>query len=441
MSPRLPFSRRHPRSLFRQIYLHGLALLVLVALALVAAGVFLGRDPRWRTSPARLAHHAGSFLATSPEGELPTVTARLAEELDVSLAVYGEDGRLLAAAGPRPPVAEPAPTFAPPRAHFRRFGSTAAAGHGRTLRLVLNTTESDWLLRIGGTLVLVVVVVALVSAPLARGIARPIERLADAARRLGEGDLRARSGLRGRGEIGALGRTFDEMAERLQRLLTAQRQLLADVSHELRTPLARMRVSIALAADAPADELRRHARALEEDVIELEALVGDLLTASRLDSGGELVLRREPVDLRSLAGLAKERLARLHPGRHVDLACEGVPPVSGEPALLARVLDNLLDNAARYSEGPIGLSVSTHEEGVQVAVRDEGPGIAPEDQAQLFTPFFRTDLSRNRHTGGAGLGLFLCKRIIEAHGGTVAVDSRPGAGTTVRLWLPASPKA
>ena len=135
------------------------------------------------------------------------------------------------------------------------------------LRLVLNTTEGDWLLRLGGAFIVVVVVVALVSAPLARGIARPIERLGEAARRLGDGDLTARSGLQGRGEIGALGRTFDEMAQRLERLLGAQRQLLADVSHELRTPLARMRVSLALAADAPREEVRAGGSARRQQAV------------------------------------------------------------------------------------------------------------------------------------------------------------------------------
>jgi signal transduction histidine kinase len=215
------------------------------------AGFFLGRDGRWHASPARLAHHAGSVLASVPDEALPGLVARLADELDVSVAVYANDGRLLTAAGPKPPLAaaESSRTSIHP-GRFRRFGGDAPAGSGRSLRLVLNVGEGDWLLRIFGTLALVIAVVALVSAPLARAIARPIERLADAARRLGQGDLKVRSGLAGGGEIGSLGRTFDDMAERLEGLLGAQRHLLADVSHELRTPLARLRVSLALAAEA-----------------------------------------------------------------------------------------------------------------------------------------------------------------------------------------------
>jgi len=421
------------RSLFRQVYLHGLALLFLVTVALAAAGFFLGRDGRWRTSPARLAHHVGGILATAPDDAVPGLAARLADDLDVSLVVYGPDGRALASAGVPP---SPAEAGASRHSRLPRFAASASAGSGRSVRLAFQHGDGEWMARIFGTLALVVAVVALVSAPLARAIARPIERLADAARRLGEGDLRARSGLTGRGEIGALGRRFDEMAERLEALLTAHRQLLADVSHELRTPLARMRVSLALAADAPQAPVDRHLKALEEDVVELEALVADLLTASRLDSGGRLVLRREPTDLRPLAEAAAERLRRLHPGRTVDLALADTPAVFAEGALVSRVLDNLLDNAARYSDQSIHLGLEREGSGALLSVGDRGTGLRPEDQARLFTPFFRTDESRNRNQGGAGLGLYLCQRIVAAHGGRIAIESAPGTGTVAKVWLP-----
>jgi signal transduction histidine kinase len=432
---------RRPRTLFRQIYLHGLLLLLLVAVALGTVGFFLGRDARWRLSPTRFAHHAGGLLASLPEHALAGEVARLAEELDVSLAVYAEDGRLLAAAGPTPPLL---PTGGAPRARtfHRHFGATSPAGPGRTLRLVLHGAEGDFVLRALGTLALIVLVVALFSAPLARAIARPIERLSQTARRLGEGDLKARTGLDQRGEIGELARALDDMAARLERLLEGQRELVAGASHELRTPLARIRVSLSLAAEAPSADLPRHLRDIDEDVSALETLVGDLLTASRLDTGGAPALRREIVDPRALVEQARLRLARLHPGRQVEVRAEPTAPVAGDPDLLARVLDNLLDNAARYSEGtPLEVALAPAEGGVTFSVRDHGIGITPEDQARLFTPFFRTDRSRARHTGGAGLGLLLSRRVVEAHGGRIALESRPGEGTLVRVWLPAAASA
>jgi two-component system, OmpR family, sensor kinase len=434
------------RTLFRRIYLHGLMLLVLVVLALAVAGFLLGRDHRFHASSPRLAHHVGGLLEAVPDQALPSLVAQLADDLDVNLAVYREDGTRLAAGGPRPPpplpVGETRAARGHPRGPFgRHFVAQGPAGPGRYLRLTSERFAGDFLLRaLVGPIALIILVVALVSAPLARAISRPIEELGRVARRLGEGDLTARAGFVQRDEIGALGRTFDEMAERLERLLKGHRELLAGVSHELRTPLARIRVSLDLAAEAPQAEVQRHLAAIEADVAELEALVGDLLTTSRLDAGGGLVLRREPIEPRDLVEQAIGRLSRLHPGREVKVTFEPVSDFQGEPGLLARVLDNLLDNAARYSEpgSPIEVEVRPAEGGLQLTVRDHGIGISSEDQARIFTPFFRADPSRARHTGGVGLGLALSKQIVQAHGGRIDLTSVPNAGTTVRVWLPVS---
>jgi two-component system OmpR family sensor kinase len=435
--------RFRPRTLFRQVYLHGVLLLVLVMLCFAVAGIFLGRDDQFRTDPGRLAQHVGRLIAPLPDNAIAAQLPQLARGLDVNLAVYTDDGRRLAAAGRRPlpplPPEEVTSLHAPdttPR--HRHLAAASDAGPGRYVRLSLRISHGELLLRFLGMLALVIGVLALASAPLARAISRPIEHLAQVARRIGEGDLKARADLHRKDEIGALGRTLDEMAERLGRLLESHRELLANVSHELRTPLARIRVSLSLVAEAPPGDAARHLQAIEEDVAELETLVGDLLTASRLDAGGGLVLRREAVAPRALVEATVVRFSRLHPGREVASRLEDVPDVEGEPALLARVLDNLLDNAARYSEpaSPIEVSLAGDAGGIAIAVRDHGIGITPEDQARLFTPFFRADRSRDRHTGGVGLGLTLSKRIVEAHGGRIEVESRPGEGTTVRVSLP-----
>ena len=437
--------RQRPRTLYRRIYVHGLMLLVLIAAALTAAGVLFGRNLRWRMHPDRLAQHVAGLLAAVPDPALPESLARMADELDLNVGVYADDGRPLAGFGRVPPPLSPAEVAelrANPRAvRHGRFLSSTAAGPGRYVRVSVRTFEGDPLLRLLGTLALIVLVVSLVSAPLARAIARPLEQLAGVARRLGEGDLTARSGLRRGDEIGALGRTLDEMADRLGRLLAGQRELVANVSHELRTPLARMRVSLALATEGEPAGVGRHLRALEEDVAELESLVTDLLTTSRLDAAGALALHQEPVDPRALLESALARFSRLYPGRLVDLKQEPVPEIAAERGLLNRVLDNVLDNAARYSEpaSTIEVELAQGEGGVVFLFRDHGIGIAPEDQAHLFTPFHRTDRSRARHTGGVGLGLALSKKIVESHGGRVSLESRLGEGTTVRVWLKARP--
>ncbi|HVQ29660.1 MAG TPA: HAMP domain-containing sensor histidine kinase [Vicinamibacteria bacterium] len=431
-----------PRTLYRRIYAHGLVLLVMIALALVVAGILFGRSLRWRLHPDRLAQQVASALADVPDPALPGALARTADDLDVNVGVYADDGRALAGFGRVPPPLSPEEAVAlhsDPRAvRDRRFLSSTAAGPGRYLRVSVRALEGDLFLRLVGALAVVVLVVSLVSAPLARAIARPLEHLAGVARRLGEGDLTARSGLQRGDEIGALARTLDEMAGRLEGLLAGQRELLANVSHELRTPLARIRMSLALAAEGEPALARRHVEAIEEDVAELEALISDLLTSSRLDAAGALALQLERVDPKEVLEAALARFARLHPTRAVTVKQGLAPALRAERGLVARVLDNLLDNAARYSEAPSPLEaeLGEGEGGVVFLVRDHGIGIAAEDLEHLFTPFYRTDRSRARHTGGAGLGLALSRKIVESHGGRLTLESQAGRGTTVRVWLP-----
>ncbi len=171
----------------------------------------------------------------------------------------------------------------------------------------------------------------------------------------------------------------------------------------------------------------------------------DVLTAARLDlaagrdSGSGLPLRRERVDARDLVVRAAERFRADHPERALHLDVDGaLPALDADPALLRRVLDNLLDNARKYSDdgAPITLSARGDGDRLAVEVLDQGIGLDEADLARLFTPFFRSDRSRARGTGGVGLGLALAKRVVEAHGGRIDVESAPGKGTRIRFSVP-----
>jgi signal transduction histidine kinase len=285
-------------------------------------------------------------------------------------------------------------------------------------------------------------VLALAAFPLARALARPMEQLTVAARKLGAGDLSARAGMRRGDEVGELSSAFDDMAARLQGLVRAERQLLADVSHELRTPLARIRVALDLAAEGDVARARKYLEEIRADLEELDQLLGDVLTAARLDQAGgrgDVPLRLQQASAQEIVERAAERFRHVHPGRSLSVQVEGtLPGLVADPAMLRRAIDNLLDNAAKYSEAPAPVELRAWSDGeaVLVAVRDEGIGVDPKDLPRLFTPFFRTDRSRARGTGGVGLGLALAKRIVEAHGGTIEVESQPGLGTTVRFRVP-----
>ena len=286
-------------------------------------------------------------------------------------------------------------------------------------------------------------VVAVGSWLLSRMFVRPLERLAGAARRLGEGDLTARSGLQRSDEIGELAATFDAMAGRVQGLVTAQAELVAGVSHELRTPLARIRVALDLAQEGTMLE-RDVLSEINTDLGELEHMVADMLTVARLRLTQNRAidvlthLPRAALDLRTVAAEAAERFRGRLPGIVLteDISADPMS-VQGSAMLLRRALDNLLDNAAHHGGGA-DVSVRCWGEGGQVCleVRDRGPGIRPEEIVRIFEPFYRSDPSRARSSGGLGLGLTLTRRIVEAHGGRVTLESEAGQGATVRIALP-----
>jgi signal transduction histidine kinase len=434
---------RTPR-LFLRVYLHGVLLLVLVTV--VVGVVWHAQGRRLHGSqPERVAAHLARWLAGSRDGSgIAADGQRLGEDLDVHFTLYAYDGPALAWSGPRllPPLPED------DRERLRRgevpsirrhLTVSAPAGEGRYLVLSLLPLNRPLAAHAGLVLAALGLALALGSLPLARGIARPIERLSRAARRLGDGDLTVRSGIRRTDEIGTLAQAFDTMADRLQRLVQGQRELLVSVSHELRTPLARLGVTLGLAAEAESETGRAYLEQAAADLEELNRLVADTLATARLDAGDPAAVRPEALDPRQLLEGAAARFRRTYPKRDLSLdVAQALPELTGDPALLARVLDNLLDNARKYSDGEIVLAGRPEQGGVALEVRDRGIGIEAADLPRLFTPFFRTDRSRSRDTGGVGLGLAIAKRIVTAHGGRIEVASRPDQGTVVGLWLPGS---
>lgn len=283
----------------------------------------------------------------------------------------------------------------------------------------------------------------------ARWIVAPVERLSLAARTLGAGDLSARTGIGRDDELGDLGRAFDEMAERVQKLLLAEKQLLANVSHELRTPLARIRVAMDIASESDAEIGRLSLAEIAVDLAELDALIEDILTAARFavvdgnPSPRAFELHEEDLGPEVIAMRAAERFRARHATRTlVVMADEDLPLVRVDSVLLRRAIDNLLENANKYSpdlESTIELRTTQSAKGVTFAVTDHGMGIAKSDVPRVFEPFFRGERSRSRGTGGVGLGLTLARRIVEAHGGAIDLESVVGQGTTVRVTVPALP--
>jgi signal transduction histidine kinase len=276
----------------------------------------------------------------------------------------------------------------------------------------------------------------------ARWIVRPIDRLSRTARALGAGELSARSRLDRADEIGELGHRIDEMADRIERLLVTEKELLANVAHELRTPLTRIGVALDLASEGDSEAARASLAEIAIDIAELETIVDDILTAMRFEvASGDFPLKRTIAKPADIAGASAQRIRARHTNRVLELhVADDLPAIHVDPVLFRRVIDNLLENAHKYTpdvNAPLSLDVVRAGKHVVFEVRDRGIGILAEDLPRVFTPFFRGDKSRARETGGVGLGLTLAKRIVDAHGGAIEITSKPSDGTTVRVHVPA----
>jgi two-component system OmpR family sensor kinase len=385
----------------------------------------------------------------------------------VNVSLYNSDRQLIdsnvdppLAPPPRPPVPgvfgpipvaidihPPPDVLPPPRLHrgeLLAMPFVVAVGEepGILVARSEHAQPPGWL---GPILIAVFGVVILVVGPVltARWIVRPIELLSRTASAFGSGDLQARSRLRRTDEIGDLGRRVDEMADRIEALIRSEKELFANVAHELRTPLARIGVALDLAAAGDGTAARSSLTEIAVDLTELETIVDDILSTIRFEiaeGAAAVPLRRQPVTASAIVVAAVERHTLRHPTRAVDVDLAGdLPALHVDPMLVRRALDNLLENAHAYTPDPAATTCVRVRAGSAIAifeVIDHGVGIAPTDLTRVFTAFFRGDRSRSRATGGVGLGLTLTRRIVEAHGGTIAVTSSVGDGSVFRFTLP-----
>jgi len=420
------------------------AFLGVLVVVFVAGGLFLALQIV--RSPPALDGGVIAKYVTENLADLRDDPVRLAGELDelerarFEVSLYRPDGQLLASTSPPalPLVAEPADRWDATRV-VSRAGHPVVTVRLRLPGPRLHRSLAPLAVLFGVLLALVIVIV--------RYIGGPMQRIAEAARRFGGGELGARARVDRNDELGLVGRAFDEMADRVTTLMTAQRELMANVSHELQTPLARIQVAVDLMVDGIDDRVKDLLPEISRDLGDVERLIDDVMTLSRFDlahTQGRAVgapLRREAIAIGELVDHAASRFRVQHPGRALEVVTATALPVLWlDGVLVRRVLENLLDNARKYSEAvtTIRISAETTAAGVTVAVTDRGIGIDDADLQQLFTPFFRTDRSRTRSTGGVGLGLVLARRVVEAHGGTIAIRSEVRSGTTVMVVLPAT---
>jgi signal transduction histidine kinase len=273
-----------------------------------------------------------------------------------------------------------------------------------------------------------------------RRLLKPLDAIGEGARRFGAGDFSQpipERCLHGPDELGELAATINTMGQDIRQMLDAKRALLLAISHELRSPLTRARLNTELLPETA--EVSPQREALLRDLQEMARLITDLLESERL-AANHAALQREPVALEVLAREVIGELQTRHPeaARTALHAAPDLPTLQLDPARMRLLLRNLLDNALRHSAGaplPPELHLSAEGQGIQIEVRDHGPGVPDDQLPQLAEPFFRPDTARTRAQGGVGLGLYLCKLVAQAHGGTFAVrNALPGLA--VRVVLP-----
>ena len=275
---------------------------------------------------------------------------------------------------------------------------------------------------------------------------RPVRQMTTTAGAIAAGDLSQRvDGGRPGTEAGDLGVALNGMLGRIEGAFDQRaasearlRQFVADASHELRTPVATIRGYAELYQSGALDgsgELDDAMRRTEEEAIRMGTLVDDLLQLARLDQGRPL--ERADVDLRRLVEDAVRDARAVAPERAIVAVVPGPVTVVGDHQRLHQVVANLLANACLHAPGaPIEVRAQRDGTHAVIEVRDEGPGMADADAARAFERFYRADASRSRHRGGSGLGLAIVDATVRAHGGTVAITTAPGQGTTVRVRLP-----
>ena len=490
MTPQKPRKRR----LFWRIYLYGLLLLLVASLTgVVARSLFAPVVGAPADKLELLAEWELSRWGEEPQDD-PQRLERLQAFSELDLSLYTKSGTWLGGAGESPPMAPDPEELATLEGKERSRLSPGLVAlplktrAGEDLVLVVAWDPQKGKRHLLVVLATMLGLCALVFYPLARGLARPLERIASATEAFGQGRLEARSEVARRDEIGAVALAFDQMAERITALLHSERELLANISHEFRTPMARIRVALELCAEDELEpgELRANLQAIEEDIMELDQLVEEVLTASRLDlAKGDAVLpqvKRRSISPAQLVGSALSRFARISDEPvEVDVA-SGLPAVELDHKLMERVLVNLLENAAKHGvldsdRGHVSSPASneldaekranpdrifrallgtelTRSESARVPTRDRatirlsvraapsltfevsdhGPGVAEAELSRLFEPFFQAD--RSRRVGGVGIGLTLCKRIVEAHAGRIQAANREGGGLAVTVVLP-----
>jgi signal transduction histidine kinase len=456
-TPVQPWHRRALNALRCSLKLR--LILVFMLLALGVAFAFIGGAQKafsvgWRDAARPLLMDYVDRLANdiAPAGSAPQVeraqaiTQRLPLTIDiagpqVNWRSHPEQLRFEWKSHAPPGVQDPDPDdWGDDKRWQELLQRTTADGH--RLEFGLNEAAFERRPRLFGFTLAVLLLLTLLAFLYVRRLLRPLDDIRQGALRFGAGEFAQPIPVRHPqrpDELGELATTINTMGHDIHQMLEAQRALLLAISHELRSPLTRARLNTELLPDGA--EVVPQRDALLRDLSEMARLISDLLESERL-AGRHAALHREPTDVAQLTRDVIDELATTQPAAHsiVLHAASGLPTLPLDRIRVRLLLRNLLDNALRHSADapmPVELHIRRSGEagqGIELEVRDHGPGVPDDQLPHLAQAFFRPDTARTRNAGGVGLGLYLCRLVAQAHGGTFAVrNAKPGLAVTVTM--------
>ena len=413
------------RRLYLQIYLTIILSLIFVAIASGLIWGIFGHERANRYIYETTSRFVSLMLppASAPKLEQSSSLERLGRELDLDISLYDQNGNLIANYGKIT------------RLNSRRWRKSGLHRRRGGPILKLNLSDGRWIVadtrrhRPGnpiiyllGVLGVVTICVGVAAYPITRRITKRLEELQKGVDSIGAGELSARVNVHGKDEVAQLAKSFNSAAQKIEKLVNANRMLLANASHELRTPLSRIRLGLELN-----DQERTPARqaALKQDIAELDELIDEILLMSKLDSGSPS-MAMQSVDL---IGLVAEECAR-----HDNCSFNGkAPEITGDPRLLQRMLRNLIENALKHGAPPVEVKLDSTQKFAIITVSDNGNGISEADIDKVFEPFYRGLGQQNKN--GYGLGLPLVKQIAEAHNGSAELVPKVEQKSAIQIKL------
>lgn len=276
--------------------------------------------------------------------------------------------------------------------------------------------------------VIFLIILFLIVHQIIRTILSPVKFLMTAVLKVGQGDFSYKVPVKKQDELGRLSSSFNSMTGMIKKMIEAKERLLLDVSHELRSPLTRIKVNLEFIEDPETRE------SLQNDVAEMEHMIKEILETEKIDHAADTI-KFKCIDIvqviRDVAGLFTEESNRIH----LPAGKPGIM-VKGNEVRMKMLFRNIIDNALHYSNKPVHIEIKEDTKNILISVADQGEGIPGDVLPYIFEPFYRADPSRSRETGGYGLGMYLCKKIVELHSGKIEMKSIPGKGTTVLIIFP-----